>query len=119
MTKRKNDEPKKKRQNATSHNRTMADIRVKADFEALKSDWPNLNGLEQGQRLRKLWECGCTFRGLGRDLGQPPTTLRNRVKQVIATEANSDWSAMLDTIAPHDADDQKELSPIEAALESK
>ena len=119
MTKKKLDKPKKKRHNITRHDRAMADTKVKADFCALKSGWPSLSEQDRGDQVRKLEDSGCTVRGLGRDLGQPPTTLSRYMKLAETAEANKDWSAMLDTVAPRESRSRNTLSSIEAARESK
>lgn len=108
-----------KRHNLTGHDRAMTDAEVKNAFGALKSSLNSLSGEEQGNRFRKLVDSGCSIRGLGRDLGIPPTTVKRYMKLAETLEANSDWSVMLDTLAPCDTTEETKLSSIEAARESK
>jgi len=118
MTKEKTDKTKRSH-NITRHDRAMTDTNVRAAFAALKSNWPSLAEQEQGEQLRKLVDAGCSVRGLARDLEQSASTLGRRMKLAETLEANRDWSAMLETLAPQEERTQNELGPLEAARESQ
>lgn len=73
--------PKKntKRSNNTANRRAMEDSRLRKLVSELRRRWNKVDAIERGDTMRELVHAGFSTRGLAKEVGQSPTTIRRHL----------------------------------------